>query len=148
VQLTPDQLVVNYLRGETDPYPGFATLLAEAMAHCRRYGECYQPIGILEAALHYVDQVAIPLDRVAEGRVLRSEDYFTLDLRFPEEVFGTFATFEITATVQPPDGTAPVQIIFATVPPRVEDSHRKFRLEWHTPVRTGDRMTEDEVRAH
>lgn len=55
VQLTLDELLVNYLRGDGTAYPGFAVLLDEAMAHCRLYAECYLTIGILQATLHSVD---------------------------------------------------------------------------------------------
>jgi uncharacterized protein (TIGR04255 family) len=145
VQLTPDSLVVNFLRSESEPYPGFPVLLDEALAHCSRYAECYRPNGILEAALHYVDLIELP---ITEGGVLRSERYITLNFQVPEEVFGRFAAFEMKAVVRPPEGAELVEVIFATEPAAAGDTHRRFRLEWHTGVKTGSRMTEKEIRTN
>jgi len=144
IQMGSDELVVNYLRGDGEPYPGFPALLEEAMTCCRRYADCYHPVGVLEAALHYVDLVEIP---VPEHRILRSEEYLTLDFRVPEEVFGHFAAFEVKAVVLPPGSKDTVQLSFATVPGRVDDPLRQFRLEWHTASKSSGRMTEEEVRA-
>ncbi len=144
VQLSPDELVANYLRGASEPYPGFAVLLEEAIAHCQRYAECYQPIGVLEAALHYVDLVDIP---VSEGSILRSEEYLTLDFRVPEEIFGHFSSFEIMAIVHPGGVAEPVQLVFTSMPAQTGAGHRRFRLEWHTPIGNGSRMTELQVLA-
>lgn len=146
VQLTPDELVVNYLRSETDPYPGFQNLLSEALAHRRLYSEIYQPNGVLEAALHYVDVVTLP---IPDSKILRSEEYLTLDFRVPEEVFGTFSAFEIKAIVRPKGAEQPVQMGFATLPAVADATHRPFRLEWHTPVRGSGRLMDvDELRTN
>jgi uncharacterized protein (TIGR04255 family) len=145
VQLTPDELVVNYLRGDTEPYPGFPALLEEALAHCHRYAECYQPAGVMEAALHYVDVIELP---VPESRVVRTEDYLTLNFRVPEEVFGYFAAFEVKAVVRPPGASELVEMVFATLPGGPDDTHRRFRMEWHTPAKAGVRMDEDALRAN
>lgn len=144
VQMGPDELVVNYLRGEGQPYPGFPALLDEAMAYCRRYADCYHPLGVLEATLHYVDLVELP---IPENRILRSEEYLTLDFRVPEEAFGHFAAFEVKAVVLPPGSKDTVQLEFASIPGRPDDPLRQFRLEWHTASKSSGRMTEDEVRA-
>ncbi len=145
VQLTPDELVVNYLRAGTDPYPGFPALLDEALIRCRQYADLYQPNGVLEAALHYVDIVNLP---IPESRIMRTEEYLTLDFQFPEAVFGAISAFEMKAIVRPPEGPEPVQLIFATMPTTAESSHRRFRLEWHTPVKGSRIMGEDELRAN
>lgn len=143
--LAPDTLVVNYLKGDKEAYPGFSTLLDEAIGHCRRYEECYQPAGVLEAALHYVDLVEIP---IPENRLLASEEYFTLNVEAPETTFGPFGAFELKAFFKPPSSPTHLEVIFAAPPSRKEDTHRPFRLEWHTTVPTGTRMNLDAVRAN
>jgi uncharacterized protein (TIGR04255 family) len=145
VQLTPDELVVNYLRATTDPYPGFEALLDEALARCRQYAELYQPNGVIEAALHYVDVVSVP---VPENKIIRTEEYFTLDFRVPEHVFGHFSVFEMRVIMRPPNDPEPVQLVFATIPGQAEETHRRFRLEWHTPVRGSRAMDDDELRGN
>jgi uncharacterized protein (TIGR04255 family) len=143
VQLTADELIVNYLRGDTEPYPGFPTLLDEAIAHCGRYDNCYHPLGIIEVSLHYVDAVEIPVQ--SQGNI-SSEDYFKLNFQVPEDVFGRFSAFDIKATVHPPSCDEAVQLSFATEPTEIENS-RRFRLEWHTGAKNKERMNSAEVRA-
>jgi uncharacterized protein (TIGR04255 family) len=143
VHLKADELVSNYLRGDRDVYPGFSMLLDEAMAHVRRYAECYHPSGVLEAALHYVDMIDLP---VPENAVLRTEEYLNLDFRVPEETFGNFQSFEISAVVRHPNEQEVIHLVFATTSVVFGKPFRRFRLEWHTPVRTGNRMSEGEVK--
>ena len=126
VQMTPDQLVFNYLRSDTEPYPGFSVLLDEAMEHCRRYAECYCPVGVLDAAIHYVDLVEIP---TLQNPLLALEDYFTLNVQFPEAVFGPFTSLNVRAVVKPPNGDERVEVVFATEPVGADDTRRRFRLE-------------------
>ena len=145
VQLTPDQLTVNYLRGEGSPYPGFAALLDEAMAHYRRYLECYKPLGTIATALHYVDLLEIPLP---PDRIIVSEEYLTLNLQTANNSLGSFLSFDIKTLVKPSDGEGLVQLMFAVEPSREDDTYRRFRLEWHTGSPPGPRMAEDEVRAN
>src|SRR5262249_28822034 len=47
VQLAPDERVVNSLRGESEPYRGSPSRLEEALAHYRRYLDCYHPAGVV-----------------------------------------------------------------------------------------------------
>jgi uncharacterized protein (TIGR04255 family) len=145
VQLTPDELLVNYLRGEGLEYPGFEALLDEALGHCRRYAECYHPAGILRAALHYVDLVEIP---IPDDGLLRSDEYFTLNLQVPEQHFGNYTAFEVRAAVVPPGGREPVEFVFATEPSHLDAPLARFRLEWHTAAGAGVRMNEEEARAN
>ncbi len=144
VQLTPDALVANFLRDSSTPYPGFTSLLDEAVKNCRQYFKCYRPVGVLEVALHYIDLVEIP---IPEAGVFASEDYFTLDMRAPG-AFGAVASFSINATFRPPGEAEPVELVFATEPLGGDDTHRRFRLEWHTGVRSSARMTDEDVRAN
>lgn len=144
VQLTPDGLLVNYLHGESNPYPGFATLLDEALAHCRRYIECYQPNGVQEAALHYIDVIELP---VPENGIIRTERYLNIDFKVPE-IFGHFSAFDLNVVARPPNGDSLVQLGFATESGKAGNSERRFRLEWHTPVKTGALMTEEELRSN
>lgn len=145
VQLMPDQLAVNYVRGDAEPYPGFSVLLDEAIRHCQRYIECYRPLGVLEAALHYVDIVDVPLP---PDRCIQSDDYFTLTFEAPEEAFGGFVALEVKAVMAPPGSKEPVELIFTSEPSRSEDPHRRFQLEWHTAARTGSRMDDTSLRAN
>lgn len=144
VQMTPDELAVNYLRGGTEPYPGFATLLNESMAHCKRYVECYEPDGVIEAALHYEDIVRIP---IPENRLVAIDKYFTLSVQVPESVFGPFAAFEVKALVKPPGSPGPLEVVLSAPPVRSDDDYRPVHLEWHTAVRGDARMTLDETRS-
>ncbi len=96
VQLTPDGLVVNYLRGDDAPYPGFSILLDEALAHCRRYVECYCPVGLLEVS---GCTTSIPWRSRfrARGKVLRTEGHLTLNFQVPEDILGNFLAFDVKA---------------------------------------------------
>lgn len=145
IHMTPNELMVNYLRGEAETYPGFLSLLDEAMAHCRKYIECYRPIGVIQVALHYVDLVEIP---IPDSRILKCEEYFTLNLQAPEAVFGTFASFDIKAVVLTPGGSDPVELVFATAPVPPDSPFGRFRMEWHAAVRAEARMGEEEMRAN
>lgn len=143
IHLWPDRLVVNYLRGDSEPYPGFPALLEEAVVLCRAYSECYHPVGVVQVALHYVDVVELP---VPASRVIRSEDYLTLNLQFPEAAFGAIGTFDLKAVFYPVDNSQAVQLGFSTLKSVEGAPVRPFRLEWHTGERADSIMTEDEIR--
>jgi uncharacterized protein (TIGR04255 family) len=145
LQLTPDELTVNFIPGENNPYPGFHTFLDEAMRHCEQYSQCYQPVGLAEAAVHYVDMIEIP---IPESRILRTEDYLKLNFDAPEDVFGRFSAFQIQAIVSHPGDDQPVEFVFKTEPRGPEAEVARFRLEWHTPARTGSRMNFEETRSN
>lgn len=144
VQLMPDQLVVNFLRGDK-PYPGFDVLLERATDLQRRYQECYSPVGITEVALHYIDLVSIPVD---ESRVVYTEKYVTIDFHAPVAHFGNFSTFDLRAVVHPPPEKLPVQVVFSLEPGGPEDTHRRYRLEWHSQTRGDPVMSDADVRTH
>ena len=143
--LAPDELVVNYLWGGEKPYPGFETLLDEAMVFCKRYVECYHPLGVVKTDLHYVDIVEIP---VPESGVVATEKYLTLNVQAPQDVFGPFSVVELKTQFRPPGSQAPVELLFATEPVGEGDVRRRLRLEWHTTDQTGSRLTQDVARAN
>ena len=143
VQLAPDELVVNYLHSSEVAYPGFPVLLAEAMDHCHRYGECYQSLGVKQAALHYVDLIDIP---VPEDRVLRSEEYFNLNIQIPQQEFGGIEAFEVKLACRPTTGSDSVELVFATEVTQPDEPVRRFRMEWRTATQANGIMTEAEIR--
>ena len=144
VQMKPDLLAVHYICSHSEPYPGFSKLLDEAISLSRRYADCYRSPGIVEAALHYVDTVEIPLP---ENRLLHSDDYFTIQFEAPEQTFGGLIALEIKAMMLPPDGKEPVELLFTADPVRQDEANRRFHLEWHSAAKTGGRMEEDCLRA-
>lgn len=141
VQLRPDELIVNYVKGATEPYPGFESLLDVAAARCQSYFECYQPAGIVQTALHYVDIVEIPI----ESGQIRTGDYFTFDVRAPDS--WTFGTFRLQTTLCPADSKEIIEVVFATEPGKTESGNARFRLEWHIASKSEDRMTIEQAKA-
>jgi uncharacterized protein (TIGR04255 family) len=143
VQLAPDELVVNYLHSPSVAYPGFPSLLTEAMEHCARYRECYPSSGVKQVALHYVDLIDIP---VPEDRVLRSEDFFNLNIQVPPQEFGGILAFELRLACRPTTGHDSVELLFATEATQPDESVRRFRMEWRTATQADRIMSEEEIR--
>ena len=142
VQLRPNGMVVNYIRSDGEKYPGFASLLDEAIRHQQAYRECYNPAGVVGAALHYVDVVEIP---IPESGVFQSEEYFTVNLRLPE-AFGSVADFHLATVLRVAETDDLVELVFSSDAHVPGESIRRFRLEWHMPVKGAGRMDDRQLR--
>ncbi len=143
IQLRPNQMVVNYVRTEAEPYPGFVALLDEALVRNRDYRECYNPAGVVAAALHYVDVIEIP---VPESGTVQSEEYFTINLRLPD-TFVSVVDFHLATVLRVAETNDVVELVFSSEPFVKGEAVRKFRLEWHASVMGTNRMDEDELRS-
>jgi len=87
LQIADDRLAYNVLEGGP-AYPGFETLLAETLEYLDRYRNFFEPAGIREATIHYVDIIVIPT-----AGTIEIDHYFNVVRDLPVDPFGYVAGF-------------------------------------------------------
>ncbi len=139
LQLADDQMVDNQTRG--GPYLGYEGLRDTALAKLCDYVEVFRPSSLLEAELHYVDLVEIPIP--PEGKI-ELQDYFHLRVEMPE-VFGPTWYFSTRLNLQT-SGAGDVALTFESVRPTIESNCYRFRLDWNHVCPNIDTLDVDTVR--
>jgi uncharacterized protein (TIGR04255 family) len=110
-------------------YPGFDSLLIEALDKLSQYVEHFHPTAVRGAALTYLDIVKIP---VTPGEGVDLDDYFRLGLRVPDDPFGVLGGFSIKLIFPHSPRADGVLLVFATEP-TTEDGALRFRMRWQGP---------------
>ena len=142
IQISDDRIVMHQLKGE-DGWPGFASLLDEALELANQYASMFQPAGIRLATLHDVDIVAIP---VPDEASVEMDQYFTIVKELPQNPFGLIQGFmNAYVTVSPPDGE-PLQIVVQLVPTPPDSRVLRFRLDWEKRCGTIEFSSTDSIR--
>ena len=140
LQIADDRMAYNLLEGGPS-YPGFETLVGESLEYLGKYRAFFQPAGIRQATIHYVDIVVIPF----AGRAVQIDDFFTIARDLPETPFGLVAGYSTSfVTICPPD-RQPLQILLAMLPSDKKDSVR-FRMDWEKQCGTIDVSSDETTR--
>lgn len=113
VQVGNDLLVCNLVR-QGKEYPGFSPLRTDALAVLDRYVQEFQPVCVRDAAVTYLDLIELPFP--SEGKVVRLEDYYRLNVQFPEEQFGPVALFSLQLLFPPAEKKDQLTLIFQSLP--------------------------------
>ena len=109
-------------------YPGFKTLLKEALEKFREYISHFQPTGTRRARLRYVDAIDIPLSN--DGSV-NLEEYFQVGTNIPDEPFGPVGEFAVPCTFPSTKNQDTLQLNFCNKLTPDKTSAR-FIMEWHS----------------
>lgn len=137
LQLGDDHLSYHVLK-TGEGYPGYTGVRTEAQQKLEDYVRVFQPSGVRNATLHYLDIIDIPC---LEGSTINLADYFVTATDLPEEPFGMTSAISFEFQVNCPQDPGPLLLQLQTMPhPPIERTLR-FRLEWHklsTDVNTLD----------
>ncbi len=140
VQIADEKLVFNVLDGGNN-YPGFQSLVNEALNFVELYEQTYDCGAPHSAILHYKDIVRIS---VPESLTIDLEEYFTIirDLRLnrletPGPLQAIFRRFVQTDSL-------PLTINVSHLPPA--DGEFRFQLDWEKACKPGDFSDRDLLR--
>ena len=125
--LGDDQLSYHVLKTE-EGYPGYTTVRTEAQKKLADYVRVFQPSGVKNATLHYLDIIDIPCPG---GYAINLSDYFLMAIDLPEQPFGLtlslLSQFQVLCPVDP----GPLQFQLHRIPAPSEERIVRFRMEWH-----------------
>lgn len=142
-QIADDRIVVNQTKTQ-DEWPGFETLVNDALELVDRYAAVFQPAGIRLATLHDVDIVEIP---VLGGAEVEMDQYLTIVKELPQQPFGLIQGFlGAYVTIAPLDGE-PLQIVSQLIPAPPESGMLRLRLDWEKRCGKVDFSNRERIRA-
>jgi uncharacterized protein (TIGR04255 family) len=138
LQIADDRLAYNVLEGGP-AYPGFETLLNESLGYLDTYRGFFEPAGIRQATIHYIDIIVIP------APTIEIDHYFNVARDLPEDPFGLVAGFTTAFVTKCPLDGEPFQISLAMIPP-AEPRTIRFRMEWDKRCGKVDFSSKDTIR--
>lgn len=109
-------------------YPGFSSLLEQALPKLKRYVEHFRPTGIRRTALSYLDIVKI---KMARDEGVELEDYFRLGIELPQDPFGLVGGFVLQLLLPKSPRADEIQLLFATEPSE-QSGVLRFRMHWRS----------------
>lgn len=139
LQIADDRLAYNVLEGGP-AYPGFDKLLGESLDYLDTYRGFFEPAGIRQATIHYVDIIVIPV-----ATTIEIDEYFNVVRDLPEDPFGFVAGFTTAVVTKCPLDDEPLQISLAMIPPAEQNTIR-FRMEWEKRCGKVDFSGNDTIR--
>lgn len=122
LQIADDRLAYNVLEGGS-AYPGFEVLLSETLDYLDAYRVFFEPAGIREATIHYIDIIQIP------SPTIEIDQYFNVVRDLPVDPFGYVAGFTTAFVTKCPLDDEPLQVSLSMIPP-AESGTIRFRMEW------------------
>ena len=127
LQLGDDHLSYHVLKTE-EGYPGYTAVRTEAQQKLEDYVRVFQPNGVRNATLHYLDIVDVPCPA---GSTINLTDYFVTATDLPEEPFGMMSAISFQFQAICPVDPGPLLLQLQTLPAPPEERVLRFRLEWH-----------------
>jgi uncharacterized protein (TIGR04255 family) len=141
-QLSEDRIAYNLLRTKNEAYPGFSRLLDEALEYLTQYREFFQPQSVLEATIHYVDIIDIPLG----SEPITLTEYFSYIPDIPQEHFGLTVGYSLVFVTKCPHDGAPFST-HLTLVPSTDPSVLRIRLDWEKACSAQDFQDAAKIRA-
>lgn len=141
VQIADEKLVFNVLTGGSN-YPGFQSLVNEALHFVKLYEQTYDCGAPHSVILHYKDIVRIS---VPTSLTIDLEDYFTIIRDLPPEPFGNTRAFASYFQTVCPTDELPLTINVNHLPPA--DGEFRFQLDWEKVCKPGDFSDRDLLRS-
>ena len=127
LQLAEDTLVFH-ITEPGEAYPGFPQLLNETKEAFTKYVEHFEPQGLRQAAVHYVDIIEIPF---AVDKEIRLDDYFVLLRDAPTETFGYTNYLETRMIFVRPEDPGPIEMTLQRIPAPPDPACLRLRMDWH-----------------
>lgn len=125
--LGDDQLSYHVLKTDAG-YPGYTTVRTEAQQKLEDYVRVFQPSGVKNATLHYLDIIDIPFP---VGKTINLADYFVTATDLPEQPFGLTSAFSFQFQLLCPVDPGPLLLQLQRIPAASEERVLRFRMEWH-----------------
>ena len=121
--------IMSYRIGRCgENYPGFRTLLDEALGMFREYISHFQPTATRRVRLRYVDTIDIP--RSSDGLV-ELDDYFRVGINIPDTPFGPVGKFAVQCVFPDTKSGDALQLNFFNQP-TPDNTTTRFIMEWHS----------------
>ena len=141
LHLGDDTLSYHILRSDHSQ-PSYSVVRDALQPKLNFYEQLFHPRQIRQMALHYLDIIDIPIPQ--SGRVEFS-DYFAFNIDPPENPFGLITALNCQFQTDCPEDLGPLIIEFAILPPAVEDSQIRFRVDWHKVCEKVNSLNSDQV---
>lgn len=144
VQAGESLLVVSITKSGAD-YPGFNTLLKEALEHLGRFSSVFRPQAVREVALHYVDLLSLP--RTGDEPI-NLDDYLKLIVHVPNDKDWPLQSMlaRVGVPIDRRTGESDELVVqLRDERPGASSPDARFRIDWHLVSRAVDTLNAHEI---